>query len=51
MLFRAVTDTDACRRQVDAAAGGSFAEWLRARHSDDQFDAAIVAQVERLFGA
>ena len=40
MLFRAVTDTDSCRRQVDAAAGGSFAEWLRARHSDDQFDAA-----------
>ena len=50
MLFRAVTDTEACRRQADAAAGGSFAHWLRARHSDDQFDAAIVEQVKHWFG-
>ena len=51
MLLRAVTDTDACRREADASAGGSFAEWLRARHDDDRFDAAIVEQVGRWFGA
>jgi hypothetical protein len=50
MLLRALTDTDACRRDADASAGGSFAEWLRARHDDDRFDAAIVEQVERWFG-
>ena len=50
MLLRAVTEPDACRREADAAAGGSFAQWLRARHSDDRFDAAIVEQVERWFG-
>ncbi|KQS95796.1 glycosyltransferase [Cellulomonas sp. Leaf395] len=51
MLLRAVTEPDVCRREADAAAGGSFAQWLRARHSDDRFDAAIVEQVERWFGA
>jgi len=50
MLFRAITETDACRKEADAAAGGSFAQWLAAKHDDDQFDAAIVAQVERWFG-
>ena len=50
MLLRAVTETDACRREADESAGGSFAEWLRARHDDDRFDAAIVEQVGRWFG-
>lgn len=50
MLLRAVTDTEACRKEADASAGGSFAEWLRARHDDDRFDAAIVQQVGRWFG-
>lgn len=50
MLLRAVTEPDACRREADVAAGGSFAQWLRDRHSDDRFDAAIVEQVERWFG-
>ena len=51
MLHRAVTDTAACRRELDAAAGGSFAEWLRARHDDDLFEKAIADRVHEWFGA
>lgn len=50
MLYRAVTDTAACRRELDAAAGGSFAEWLRARHDDDMFEKAIADRVVEWFG-
>ena len=50
MLYRAVTDTATCRRELDAAAGGSFAEWLRARHDDDLFEKAIADQVSAWFG-
>ena len=51
MLYRAVTDTEACRRELDQAAGGDFVAWLGARHDDDQFDRAIVARVREWFGA
>jgi hypothetical protein len=51
MLHRAVTDTAACRKELDAAAGGSFVEWLRARHSDDLFEDAIAERVREWFGA
>ncbi len=51
MLLRAVTDTAGCRRELDAAAGGSFAEWLRARHDDDLFEKAIADRVQEWFGA
>ncbi|MCL3861430.1 glycosyltransferase family 1 protein [Actinotalea sp. K2] len=51
MLLRAVTDTAACRAEIDRAAGGSFAEWLRARHDDDQFATAITARVAQWFGS
>lgn len=50
MLFRAVTDTAACRAEIDAAAGGDFASWLAARHDDDQFEHAIVERVQQWFG-
>ena len=50
MLYRAVTDTAACRRELDEAAGGSFAEWLRTRHDDDLFEKAIADQVAAWFG-
>lgn len=50
MLLRAVTDTAACRRALDAAAGGNFVEWLRARHDDDQFERAIADRVREWFG-
>lgn len=51
LLYRAVTDTAACRRELDDAAGGSFAEWLRARHDDDMFEKAIADRVSEWFGA
>lgn len=51
MLFRAVTDTAACRAELDAVAGGDFAAWLNERHSDDQFDKAVVDAVERWFAS
>lgn len=51
MLFRAVTETAACRAELDATAGGSFAQWLRARHDDDLFEKAIEDRVREWFGA
>lgn len=50
LLYRAVTEPDACRAELDAAVGGSFLEWLQARHSDDAFDRAVVARVQEWFG-
>ncbi|MGV1003546.1 MAG: glycosyltransferase family 1 protein [Candidatus Nanopelagicales bacterium] len=50
MLYRAVTDTAACRADLDAAVGGSFVEWLRARHDDDKFERAIANKVTEWFG-
>ncbi|HUX69287.1 MAG TPA: glycosyltransferase family 1 protein, partial [Cellulomonadaceae bacterium] len=51
LLYRAVTDTAACRRELDEAAGGDFAQWLRARHDDDRFEKAIADRVTEWFGA
>src|SRR5665648_863010 len=51
MLYRAVTDTAACRQQLDDAVEGSFAQWLRARHDDDLFEKAIADRVTEWFGA
>jgi len=50
MLTRALREPEACRREMDAAAGGSFARWIAEHHSDDAFDKAIVANVESWFG-
>lgn len=50
MLYRAVTDTVSCHREIDAAAGGDFAQWLRARHSDDEFEKSIADRVTEWFG-
>lgn len=50
LLQRAVTDTAACRRELDAAAGGSFVQWLMAHHDDDTFDHAVVDRVREWFG-
>ncbi|NLI19289.1 MAG: glycosyltransferase family 1 protein [Actinomycetales bacterium] len=50
LLYRAVTDTRACRRELDAAAGGDFAGWLRARHDDDLFEKAIADRMHEWFG-
>ncbi len=51
LLYRAVTDTAACRRELDVAAGGSFADWLRGRHDDDLFEKAIADRVREWFGS
>lgn len=50
MLFRAVTDTEACLQEMDKATGDSFQEWLRARHDDDVFERVIVDRVREWFG-
>jgi hypothetical protein len=50
LLLRAVTDTEACRAELDEAAGGSFTHWLRDHHDDDTFETAIVADIRRWFG-
>ena len=50
MLTRALREPEACRREMDAAAGGSFAQWIAEHHSDDAFDKAIVANVKSWFG-
>ena len=50
MLTRALREPEACRRQMDEAAGGSFSSWIAQHHSDDAFDKAIVARVEEWFG-
>ena len=50
MLYRAVTDTAECRRELDKAADGDFAQWLRARHDDDQFERAMADRVTEWFG-
>ncbi len=49
MLFRAVTDTAACRRELDDVTGGHFLEWLRTRHDDDLFEKEIADRVEEWF--
>lgn len=51
LLFRAVTEPDACRRELDACAGGDFVEWIRTRHNDDDFERAVSAKVREWFGA
>jgi hypothetical protein len=51
MLLRAVTDTAACRAEIDDCAGGDFAAWLADRHDDDQFERAIAHRVKEWFGA
>ncbi|WP_324649301.1 glycosyltransferase family 1 protein [Georgenia sp. H159] len=51
MLHRAVTDTAACRREMDRAAGGDLQAWLWARHDDDVFDRAVRHWVAEWFPA
>ncbi|AKT51014.1 glycosyltransferase [Arsenicicoccus sp. oral taxon 190] len=51
MLAQALTQPQECRRALDACAGGSFADWLRARHDDDDFERAFTTRVRQWFGA
>lgn len=49
LLTRAVTEPDACRREVDAAIGGSLVDVLREHHSDAGFDRALRDRVAEWF--
>lgn len=49
-LLRAVTDPAGCRAELDALVGGSFVEWLRATHDDDDFEQALTTNVGTWFG-
>ena len=50
MLTRALREPEACRRNMDEAAGGSFSSWIANHHSDDAFDKAIMSRVTEWFG-
>ena len=50
LLYRAVTDTAACRKELDACADGDFAGWLAKRHDDDQFEKSIAQCVQDWYG-
>ncbi len=49
LLYRAVTETAACRHELDRVAGGDFAGWLARRHDDDEFERAIAERVREWF--
>ncbi len=51
MLTRALREPERCRREMDACAGGSFADWIAEHHSDDAFDKAVRTCVNDWFGA
>lgn len=50
LLYRAVTEPEACRAELDAVAGGSFAQWIHDHHSDDAFDREVTACIRSWFG-
>ncbi len=49
LLFRAVTEPQACRADLDACVGGDFNTWIRSAHDDNNFTEAIVAKVAEWF--
>ncbi len=49
MLYRAVTDPDGCRAEMDRAVGGSFVEWISQHHSDATFDREVQDFVAQTF--
>lgn len=50
MLLRAVTDTEACREEMEACVEGTLSDWIARHHSDDAFDSALVSHVTNWFG-
>lgn len=49
LLYRAVTDPQACRAELDECVGGDFLEWIRTTHNNDNFEQALVAKVAEWF--
>ena len=45
-----MTDTAACRAELDRVGGGNFVAWLRQRHDDSQFEKQIADAVTTWFG-
>lgn len=50
LLYRAVTDPDGCRAELDELVGGDFTTWVRENHADDAFDRGVVECVRGWFG-
>lgn len=50
MLTEAVTDPAGCRARLDQLVGGSFTDWIRETHSDDDFEKALSTKVKAWFG-
>ena len=50
LVLRAVREPAACRAEMDDAVGGSFAEWLREHHDEDQFETTMISSIENWFG-
>ncbi len=50
MLRKAITAPDECRAQLDAAVGQPFSDWVRERHSDDDFEATMTRTISDWFG-
>ena len=49
LLQRAVTEPDACRAELDAISGGDFTGWMASKHSDDDFEQAMLARLQEWF--
>lgn len=49
LLLRAVRDPQACRAELDAVVGGSFTAWVAAKHDDQSFEHAFLAQLHEWF--
>lgn len=45
-----MTDTQACRDQMEGCVEGGLTEWIGQHHSDDAFDSALVEHVTKWFG-
>lgn len=50
MLYRAVTDPQACRAELDELVAGKFVDWVHAQHDDAAFARELVKSVRDWFG-
>jgi hypothetical protein len=49
LLQRAVTEPEACRAELNAISGGDFTGWMADKHSDDDFEQAMLARLQEWF--
>lgn len=50
LLMEAVTAPQEARAQLDRLVGGSFTDWVRGHHDDDDFEQQLSDTVRRWFG-